>query len=177
MPRASTPDPGDIHSWTVAGGLVESTEGLLMVRNVRRGGVVDWSPPGGVIDAADPSLSVGLTREVAEETGLTVTSWEGPVYSVTAEAPDMGWRMTCEVHYALEFEGTIDVADPDGIVVDARFMDAADCAEVLVSCARWVREPLETWMKERWRVGISREFHYEVRGTRLDDLAVQRRAP
>ncbi|MCZ7530854.1 MAG: NUDIX hydrolase [Acidimicrobiia bacterium] len=176
MPRAST-DPGHVHAWTVAGGLVESTEGLLMVRNVRPGGETDWSPPGGVIDAADPSLPDGLTREVAEETGLTVTSWEGPVYRVIADALDMGWRMTCEVHYALEFEGAIDVADPDGIVVDARFMDAAGCAEVLVTCARWVREPLESWMKERWSTGDSREFHYEVRGTRLDDLAVHRRAP
>ena len=39
---------------------------------VRRNGSSDWTPPGGVIEVADgESVLDGLTREVAEETGLT----------------------------------------------------------------------------------------------------------
>ena len=56
--------------WTVAGALLETDAGLLMVRNVRRGGFEDWSTPGGVVDADDASLLAGLEREVFEETGL-----------------------------------------------------------------------------------------------------------
>jgi len=56
----------------VAGGLIETEAGVLLVRNVRRGGFEDWSTPGGVIDAQDADLLAGLTREVAEETGLIV---------------------------------------------------------------------------------------------------------
>ena len=40
-----------VHEWTVAGGLIETDAGVLLVRNVRRGGFEDWSTPGGVIDA------------------------------------------------------------------------------------------------------------------------------
>ena len=61
-----------LHEWTVAGGLIETDAGVLLVRNVRRGGFEDWSTPGGVIDADDADLLAGLTREVDEETGLVV---------------------------------------------------------------------------------------------------------
>ena len=57
----------------VAGGLVEGPDGLLLVQNRRRDGSIDWSPPGGVIEVAEgESVLDGLTREVHEETGITV---------------------------------------------------------------------------------------------------------
>ena len=74
----------DFHDWTVAGGLVETPEGVLLVRNQRRGGYEDWSTPGGVIDAEDAVVARGLTREVEEETGLVVREWSGPLYEVRA---------------------------------------------------------------------------------------------
>src|SRR5919201_6698592 len=115
-----------VREWIVAGGLVETPQGLLLVRNQRRGGFEDWSTPGGVIDDEDGSVLDGLTREVEEETGLRVTRWEGPLYEVEAVAPDLGWIMRCEVHRAVDFEGEVQVADPDGIVVEAAFVTAAD---------------------------------------------------
>lgn len=165
------------HDWTVAGALVCSPEGLLLVRNQRRGGAEDWSTPGGVIDADDPSVLAGLVREVAEETGLTVTDWHGPVYEVVAVAPDMGWRMRCEVHLASAFEGEIVVADPDGIVVEACFVPDEEIAERLDRGPAWVREPLAAWLGERWSAAeATRVFHYEVHGSGRDDLRVVRRS-
>ncbi len=76
--------------FTVAGALVESPEGLLLVRNVRRNGRTDWSTPGGVIDPTDATLRAGLAREVEEETGLRVTEWEGPLYEVRAHRARAG---------------------------------------------------------------------------------------
>ena len=73
-----------VHEWTVAGGLLETPDGVLLVRNLRRGGLEDWSTPGGVIDADDADLLAGLTREVEEETGLRVREWSGPLYEVRA---------------------------------------------------------------------------------------------
>src|SRR4029079_1377649 len=124
-----------VREWTVAGGLLETPDGVLLVRNQRRGGIEDWSTPGGVIDAEDADLLAGLTREVEEETGLVVREWTGPLYEVRAFAPDMGWRMRCEVHLAVAFEGEVSVDDPDGIVVEARFVPAHQCVEHLVVCA------------------------------------------
>jgi ADP-ribose pyrophosphatase YjhB (NUDIX family) len=163
-----------VREWTVAGALVETPEGVLLVRNVRRGGFEDWSTPGGVIDDADESLLAGLTREVQEETGLRVREWSDALYEVHAYAPDMGWRMRCEVHLALAFDGELHVDDPDGIVVEAAFVPPDACGGHLADCATWVREPLEEWLRDRWAPGLGRGYHYEVRGTDRAAIAVVR---
>jgi len=163
-----------MREWLVASALVELDGALLLVRNERRGGYSDWSPPGGVIDADDRSVLTGLTREVEEETGLHVTAWEGPVYEVRAVALDLGWRLRAEVYRALAFDGELRVADPDGIVVEAAFLEHPVCAARLADGARWVREPLSEWIAERWGPDQARGYAYDVRGTRRDELAVHR---
>jgi 8-oxo-dGTP pyrophosphatase MutT (NUDIX family) len=163
-----------MREWLVAGALVEVDDALLLVRNERRGGYSDWSTPGGVIDAEDPSVLDGLTREVYEETELRVTAWEGPVYEVQAVAVDLGWRLRVEVYRALRFEGELHVADPDGIVVEAAFLDRPSCADRLADGAPWVREPLAEWLDERWGPTEARGYAYDVRGTRRDELSVRR---
>lgn len=163
-----------MREWTVAGAIVEGPDGLLMVRNRRRWGGHDWSPPGGVIDDDDHDLLAGLTREVREETGIVVTAWAGPVYEVSAVAPEMGWHMHAHVFIATAFEGEVSVDDPDGIVVDAEFVEAGRRAGYLDACHPWVREPLGEWLHERWDATEPRAYHYEVRGTDLASLDVQR---
>jgi 8-oxo-dGTP diphosphatase len=165
-------EPG-VHEWTVAGALVEGPAGVLLVRNVRRGGYEDWSTPGGVIDTGE-SVIDGLTREVEEETGLRVTAWRGPVYEVVAHAPDMRWRMRCEVHVAVAFEGDVVVADPDGIVVEAAFVPPGECGPRVADCPAWVSEPLTAYLTERWDPGDPRSFRYDVFGTDRRALRVVR---
>jgi 8-oxo-dGTP pyrophosphatase MutT (NUDIX family) len=165
-----------MREWTVAGGLLETDDGVLLVRNVRRGGFEDWSTPGGVIDDDDESVVAGLTREVQEETGIAVSEWSGPLYEVHAYAPDMGWRMRCEVHLALAFDGEVVVDDPDGIVVEATFVPVDACHGHLAACAPWVREPLQEWLRHRWAPGSGRGFHYEVRGATRESMNVMRTA-
>jgi 8-oxo-dGTP diphosphatase len=152
-----------VRDWLVGGGLILSGEGVLLVRNRRRNGSHDWSPPGGVIDEGE-SLLDGLTREVEEETGLRVTAWDGPVYEVRCEAPDMGWRLRVEAHLAVASDGVLCVDDPDGIVVDARFVSLDDCTGHLDTCHPWVREPLQAWLTERWGSGSRAPFDFRVEG-------------
>jgi 8-oxo-dGTP diphosphatase len=165
-----------MRDWTVAGGLIESDEGLLLVRNRRRNGSFDWSPPGGVIEVADgESLLDGLTREVEEETGVKVTEWAGPLYAVEAEAVDLGWRLHAEVHLALSYEGELRIDDPDGIVVDARFVALDRCDEHLTQCHPWVREPLAEWLAGRWsHTDAPPPFGYRVDGADIATLVVTR---
>lgn len=164
-----------VHEWTVAGALIETEEGILLVRNIRHGGHEDWSTPGGVIDAEDASILDGLAREVTEETGLRVSKWSGPLYEVHTHAVDMGWHMRCEVHLAVAFEGDLVIADPDGIVVEAAFVPPDKLEERLATGYPWVREPLAEWLLHRWEPGRGRGFHYEVRGARLAEMRVVRR--
>lgn len=159
--------------WLVAGGLVVADEGLLLVQNRRRDGRVDWSPPGGVVDATDGSVLEALSREVVEETGLVVERWAGPVYEITAEAPGLGWTLRVEAYLAEGFSGELQVDDPDGIVVDARWVPIDACAAHLDGAHPWVVEPLTEWLGERW-VG-SRSFGYDVLGDHASGLRVARR--
>ena len=146
--------------------------GLLLVQNHRRGGVVDWTPPGGVIDEGESVLG-GLTREVSEETGLEVGRWDGPLYEITAEAPGLGWHLRVEVHRAVDVSGVLRVgADPDGIVVEAAVVPVEECESRLGRAHPWVREPLIEWMDQRW--SGTRTYRYRVEGTDLRDLQVTR---
>jgi 8-oxo-dGTP diphosphatase len=162
-----------MREWLVAGGLIESDEGLLLVQNLRRNGALDWSPPGGVVEVHDgESVVDGLTREVAEETGIKVTEWEGPVYQVEAVAVGLGWHLRVEVHRAVRYEGALAVDDPDGIVVAARFVPLAHCPDHLAAGHPWVREPLAAWLSERWTDG--RAWRYRLEGDHMGSIEVVR---
>lgn len=146
------------------------------MRNRRRNGEHDWSPPGGVIDEGE-SLIQGLTREVEEETGVVVAAWRGPAYEVEVEAPGLGWHLRVEVHVAVEFAGRLRVDDPDGIVVEAAFVAPAAWAGHLAGCHPWVGEPLSAWLSG-WRAGgwpEPRTFRYHVDGDDVARAVVSRR--
>jgi 8-oxo-dGTP diphosphatase len=162
-----------MRDWVVGGALILSDEGVLLVQNRRRNGSHDWTPPGGVIDEGE-SLIEGLTREVQEETGLRVTEWAGPVYEVRCEAPDMGWRLRVEAHVAVAYEGELHVDDPDGIVVDARFVDVDTCGSMVAGGQPWVCEPLGEWLAERWHHADTRPYGFHVAGALPDEVVVTR---
>lgn len=159
---APPPDAPSPRRWLVGGGIVTSEAGVLLVQNRRRDGRLDWSPPGGVIDPGETLLG-GLTREVAEETGLVVSAWEGPAYEIRAVAPDMGWELTVEAHVAVEVSGSLGAEDPDGIVVAARYLAVEECPPLLDAAPRWVAEPLLDWLADR--AAAPRTYAYRVDGT------------
>ena len=171
-----------MRDWVVGGAVIETSvlseqepdlpAGVLLVENVRHNGTSDWTPPGGVIDPGE-EIVTGLTREVFEETGLTVARWSGPLYEIVAEAPDLGWRLRVEVHRAELVSGVVAVGDdPDGIVVAADWVGPGACEQRLCDAHPWVREPLIEWMNERFVP--SRTFRYRVRGDRPGDLSIVR---
>lgn len=163
---------GGVRAWTVGSGLVEGEGGLLLVANQRRDGRIDWTPPGGVIDDGEDMVA-GLTREVEEETGLVVTGWEGPVYRVEAEHAEAGWTMRVEVHRATAWSGELRVGDdPDGIVVDARFVPITECDAVLAETWQLITEPVGAWLTERFV--DDRLYRYQVGGSSRASLTVVR---
>ena len=162
-----------MREWLVASAVVEGPEGVLLVQNRRRDGSLDWSPPGGVIEVHEgESVIDGLTREVQEETGIRVTSWAGPLWELVATAEDMGWRMRVEVHLALTFEGELQPDDPDGIVVDARFVPSTECDAVLASSWQLIHEPLGEWVSGPWEG--ERSYRYRVEGAVRHEMSITR---
>jgi 8-oxo-dGTP diphosphatase len=165
--------PEGLRRWFVAGGIIEVDGKVLLVENLRRHGGTDWSPPGGVVESGEIAVE-GLTREVIEETGLTVTKWSEAIYSVETVASDMGWHLSVQVFKAVEWIGDVTIGnDPDGIVVAALFLDADGCAEKMAANGQWVREPLLSFLGERW--SDHRTFHYELSGRERNSVVVTRR--
>jgi 8-oxo-dGTP diphosphatase len=160
-----------MREWLVGGAVIENPAGdLLLVRNRRRDGSHDWSTPGGVIDEGE-TLIEGLTREVNEETGLTVVEWSGPIYRVEITAPGLGWLLRVEAWVAVAHQGDMTVDDPDGIVVEARYVPRLECTDVLAETAQWVREPLLHWLDAR---GDGHAHGYHLAGRDRANLVVTR---
>ncbi|WP_419841503.1 NUDIX hydrolase [Candidatus Poriferisodalis sp.] len=156
--------PSRSRRWSVASGILEFDGTVLMVNNLRRSGRTDWTTPGGVVDRGETAVKA-LTREVAEETGLRVASWDGPMYTVEADGRDgPGWFLRVEVHRARRWSGELDVADPDGIVFDARWVRVGEIEALLEGQHSYMAEPLLAYLDGDAPRG--HVFRYTVSGDR-----------
>jgi len=151
-----------MRQFEVAGAMMQQSDSILLVCNRRKNGRFDWSPPGGIVDEGE-SVIEGLTREVAEETQLDVTRWGPLVYQVKVEFLHLDWELTARVFTAEEWSGELHVDDPDGVVIDAEFIDLTACEDRLHASPQWVKEPLLTWTKER--TGEPPTYHYRAERT------------
>lgn len=154
----------------MASAVIETDGHVLLVENRRRDGRVDWSPPGGVIEDGEDTI-VGLTREVAEETGLVVTEWDGPLWQTFAVSEAFEFTLEVDMYRAVAFEGSLAPADPDGIVSSARFVPMDEVADLIAGTWRPTTEPLLAWLEERW--SEQRAYSYRVEGTDRTRMIVE----
>lgn len=160
--------------WKVAGGLITNDDGLLLVANRRRDGRIDWSTPGGVVDAGETPL-YALSREVHEETGLAVATWARLCWTTEVHFIDLEMHLEVEVHMAEAYDGSIVVDDPDGIVVEAHFLDTATIDVRLDTSPPWVAEPMRQWIADPW--ADSRHFEYRALGRSPAEMSAERLRP
>ncbi|MEM7143441.1 MAG: NUDIX hydrolase [Actinomycetota bacterium] len=157
--------------WKVAGGLITQGTDTLLVANRRRDGRVDWSTPGGVVDEGETPL-FALSREVQEETGLEVAEWSRMCWTTEVDFVDLEMHLAVEVHLAAAFDGSLVVDDPDGIVVEAHFLDAATIDGRLDTAPPWVAEPMRDWLLDPW--DDIRHFGYRAMGRNPAEMSAQR---
>ena len=168
--------------WSVVGGLIQLDGRLLLVANRRRvtssgsskfqrDGRLEWTPPGGVIDPGE-SETVALSREIAEEVGLTVDSWSPVVYDVSVKFPDRNMALEVQVFHAESWFGSLTFDDPDGIVEAGRFVDSKESHQLLKTAPRWVAEPVGSWI--RGEVADGDRFDYIAHGVESNALVVHR---
>ncbi len=155
--------------WAVASSIIVSDDSYLLVANRRRNDSIDWSPPGGVVDEGETPVEA-LTREVVEETGLSVASWGPEAYAVTVRFIDLQMHLTVNCFPALEWSGLLVIDDPDNIVEEALWCSSSRCAELLAEAPVWVSEPFLAHLSG----SETGPFIYEVHGEKLANAQVQR---
>lgn len=160
-----------MREWKVAGGLITRGTDTLLVANRRRDGRVDWSTPGGVVDEGETPL-YALSREVQEETGLAVATWSRLCWTTEVSFVDLEMHLEVEVHLAAGYEGALSVDDPDGIVVEAHFLDAVTIHDRLDTAPPWVADPMREWLDDPW--DERRHFGYRAMGRTPAEMTAQR---
>ena len=119
---------------------------VLLVGNDWQGfGNVRYTLPGGVVERGEGTLAA-LSREIKEETGLIITRVQHLAYAVHVEDVRRNDRAVSFVFLA-EYDGLLNPRDPDGFIVEARFVPA-DEVEKIIPIAP-LREPLVHYLRER----------------------------
>ncbi len=160
-----------VRRWLVGGALIRHGDGLVLVCNRRRDRSLEWTPPGGVIDPGETLLE-GLAREVREETGLIVNSWASRCYTVTVDAPDMGWLLKVEAWEADQVDGEVLIDDPDGIVEQVRHASGAEAPALLQASPPWVHAPVGEWLAGT----VADSYRFRLRGAERRNAHIERLA-
>jgi len=117
-------------------------------------------------------MLTALTREVQEETGIAVAAWSRLCWTTEVLFVDLEMHLEVEVHLAADFGGAIEIDDPDGIVVEAHFLDNATIDRHLETSPPWIADPVRDWMSGAW--SESRHFEYRALGRSPAEMTSER---
>ena len=126
--------------------LLDARGRVLLVGNDWQGyGNVRWTLPGGVVERGESTLDA-LSREVREETGLEITSIDHLAYAVHVEDQRRNDRAVSFAFLA-RYDGLLHPRDPDGFIVEARFVPAEEVAQIIPLAP--LRQPLIDYLRDR----------------------------
>lgn len=133
--------------FVVAAAILLDQQGrVLLVGNDWQGyGRVRYTLPGGVVERGESTLDA-LTREVREETGLSITHVNHLAYAVHVEDVRRNDRAVSFAFLA-EYDGLLNPRDPDGFIVEARFFPVEEVEKVIPIPP--LREPLVEYLRDR----------------------------
>lgn len=99
---------------------------LLVANDWSRRGRVRYTLPGGMVEAGE-SILEAIAREVHEETGLRIKAIQHLAYVVQVEDTRKSER-TIAMAFRADYEGLLNPKDPDGHIVEARFLTVEEVA-------------------------------------------------
>lgn len=118
---------------------------MLLVGNDWQGhGNVRYTLPGGVVERYE-STPDALRREVAEETGLQITTVRHLAYAVHVEDRRRNDR-AISFAFMADYKGLLNPRDPDGFIVEARFFPVDEVERTIPIPP--LREPLARYLRD-----------------------------
>jgi 8-oxo-dGTP diphosphatase len=114
----------------IAAAIVRRGDELLMIRQAGPGEDPYWSIPAGRVEPGE-FLTDALARELGEETGLRLLDPGAIAFVAQVDDRRDGWFATVWTWEVTAWEGDVQAADPDGLVLEAAWTPVAEAVEHL----------------------------------------------
>ncbi len=160
----------------VVAAVIRREEEVLLVRQQGPNDPApSWSIPSGVVENGE-LLTEALRREVREETGLRILTVRHLAYVVQLDnrnpqqlheglGPGPGYQLTAFVFEVGDWAGELGAADPDGIVLEPRFLPIPDAVRKLKGLSvRVMREPIMAYLSGEAEAGTMWFYRRESDG-------------